>query len=138
MSEAALELLVSGASMVVSVVVLFGFVSRRFERQADVFAARMMQSGWAQGPASTSHVGEQGAEVFVSALLRVASVNNIPVRARSWCHGSNGSRMDYLREISADPARTQRFDDAMWRLYATLVLALILSAGAAAWAMFVG
>ena len=138
MSHDALQLLVSGISVLVSVVVLFGFVSRRFERQADVFAARMMQSGWAHGPESASHVGEQGAEVFVSALLRVASVNNIPVRARSWCHGSIGSRMDYLREISTDPAHTRRFDEAMWRLYATLILALILSAGAAAWAMKAG
>ena len=50
MSHDALQLLVSGISVLVSVVVLFGFVSRRFERQADVFAARMMQSGWAHGP----------------------------------------------------------------------------------------
>ncbi|MGA2497340.1 MAG: M48 family metallopeptidase [Tepidisphaeraceae bacterium] len=138
MSREMLELLVSGSSVLVSVVVLFGFVSRRFERQADVFAARMMQSGWAYGPESASHVGEQGADVFVSALSRVASVNNIPVRARSWCHGSIGSRMDYLREISADPAHTQHFDEAMWRLYAAMVAALIFSAVAAAWAMTAG
>ncbi|MFI5378215.1 MAG: M48 family metallopeptidase [Tepidisphaerales bacterium] len=138
MSQDALQLLVSAASVVMSIFVLFGYVSRKFERQADVFAARMMQSGWMQGPESASHVGEQGAEVFASALQRVASVNNIPVRARSWCHGSIGSRMDYLRQISADPAQTQRFDETMWRLYATMVAALLLSAASAGWAMLAG
>ncbi len=130
-----LQMIVSALGMLFSVFVLFGFISRRFERQADVFAARMMQSGWSDQFQRSSHVGPEGADVFVSALQRVATVNNIPVRARSWCHGSIGSRMDYLRGMSGDPAHTRLFDDAMRRLYATIMAVLILSAGAAAWAM---
>lgn len=70
----------------------FGFVSRRFERQADVFAARMVEltrPAVAMLPATInpvdpidpmdSHVGEYGATVFASALRRVAVINNIPL-----------------------------------------------------------
>lgn len=68
----------------------FGFLSRRFERQADVYAARMIETTakeksvvppLAEGP-SSSHVGEYGATVFASALHRVAMMNNIPLAPR--------------------------------------------------------
>lgn len=141
---------------------LFGFVSRRFERQADVFAARTMESSRAGVPSSSAsevllasrqlslaavgtggaaalalcrdvtgdngHVGRYGAHVFGAALQRVAIVNNIPVRARSWCHGSIAKRMQYLRELSADPARTARFDRFMLFLYGALVFGLFAGA----------
>src|SRR6185369_11618972 len=45
---------------------LFGFLSRRFERQADVYAARTIEqhAGSAAPIVSTSHVGPYGAAVF--------------------------------------------------------------------------
>jgi STE24 endopeptidase len=142
---------------------LFGFVSRRFERQADVFAARTMESSRALVPNSTAsdmliaarqlslatpagsststalvlrnrraaesgHVGRYGAAVFGSALQQVAIVNNIPVRARSWCHGSIATRMQYLRDLSTDPQRTIRFDRFMLFLYGALVFGLFAGA----------
>lgn len=103
---------------------VFGYLSRRFERQADVFAARMIQSDWGATASCRGHVGQHGAAVFASALHRVALINNIPVAARSWCHGSIAKRMGYLEELAADPARTGAFDRFMMRLYATLLLAL--------------
>jgi STE24 endopeptidase len=126
----------------------FGFLSRRFERQADVFAARTMEregegfrvqgSGHARSPAASSsspeprtpnpepsHVGPYGAAVFASALRRVATINNIPVAARSWCHGSIATRMRALENMSADPGRTSRFDRVMRRLYVALLAALV-------------
>jgi len=89
--------------------VYFGFLSRRFERQADVYAARIIErnaqersgvrvqssvqpaipSSPEPGPlnpepsaAVTDHVGEYGATVFASALHRVALMNNIPIGPR--------------------------------------------------------
>lgn len=115
----------AGAAFLLS----FGFVSRRFERQADVFAARTMQGEAAaegiNGP--HSHVGIYGARIFRSALNRVAAINNIPVAARSWCHGSIASRMDYLEELSQNPQRTWAFDRVMSRLYLAMILGLIFS-----------
>lgn len=141
---------------------LFGFVSRRFERQADVFAARTMELSRAgvpgssasqvllaarqlslaagtvsaggaivlhgQGVTENGHVGRYGAQIFGAALQRVAIVNNIPVKARSWCHGSIATRMQYLRELSSDPARTARFDRFMLFLYGALVFGLFAGA----------
>jgi STE24 endopeptidase len=92
--------------------VYFGFISRRFERQADVYAARLIEAnakaygsgfrlqGSAGGvvvpgapeprtlrvepslPSTASHVGPYGAMVFASALHRVAVMNNIPLAPR--------------------------------------------------------
>src|SRR4051812_19897286 len=126
-------------------IVLFGLLSRRFERQADVYAARTMQAHVDRGPvvirhvnpemvtaggggggaavamagvgagvaevavgpivsatmvmpAEQSYVGEYGASVVASALNRVARINNIPVAAGEWLHGSIAGRMRYLHE----------------------------------------
>ena len=71
-----------------------------------------------------SHVGEYGASVFSGALHRVAVVNNIPIAARSWCHGSIARRMNYLQSLSSDPGLTAQFDRFMLCLYGCLLLAL--------------
>jgi STE24 endopeptidase len=155
-SEAA-QGIVIGTTYLFKFLLLFGFVSRRFERQADVFAARTMELSRATVPDiaasdmllaarkitgsataalalaepleyasdyAPGHVGQYGAAVFGSALHRVAMVNNIPVKARSWCHGSIANRMQYLHDLSADPTRTKRFDRLMLFLYAAMVFAL--------------
>ena len=101
--------------------------------------------------AQPSHVGHYGATVFASALHRVAVMNNIPLVARrrprrgvfrrlghsldmfvetihNWFHGSVPHRMAYLRNLSADPSLTHRFDRLMLRLYCTLLFILFASA----------
>jgi STE24 endopeptidase len=114
----------------------FGYLSRRFERQADVFAARTIQPRAGSGDMGTppsSHVGEYGATVFASALHRVAMINNIPIAARSWCHGSIAKRMNYLRHLSADPSRTSEFDRFMLKLYIGLLVLLVACGGLVAY-----
>lgn len=85
-----------GLGSLALILVFFGLLSRCFERQADVFAARTMQSqvlertgsapralapplGFAtlQGP-----VGPAGAEVFGSSLRQAARMNQLPVNRR--------------------------------------------------------
>jgi STE24 endopeptidase len=123
------------AAAVVTLVVtflLFGFVSRRVERQADVFAARMMQSDWSVAEAGReaapggSYVGEQGAGLFAMALHRVAAINNLPLRARDFFHGSIERRMRYIQSMGADPRRTACFDRGMGRLYGAFVAAVVV------------
>lgn len=150
---------------------LFGYLSRRFERQADVYAARIMEATRPADPASSaaalgplldgtdshlapiatpveSHVGVYGAQLFASALHRVAMINNMPVTPRNrpasgflrqlrytvgsmsdlahdWLHGSIPSRMNYLRTLSTDPTLTSRFDKLMARLYGSLLFLLV-------------
>ncbi|HEY1684796.1 MAG TPA: M48 family metallopeptidase [Tepidisphaeraceae bacterium] len=105
--------------------ILFGYVSRRFERQADVFASRTLDetAGGRRTP-----VGPKGAAVFSAALHRIAVVNNIPIATRSWCHGSIEKRMRYVRKLAEGPEHTARFDQVMSRLYVILIAALIVSA----------
>ena len=159
--DEASQFLLFGGAYIAKFLVLFGFVSRRFERQADVFAARTIEThrqplvlepqtvlspvgqlaavGAGDAPAlfayattapsrQTTHVGQYGATLFGSALQRVAIVNNIPIKARSWCHGSIARRMRYLAHLSAHPDRTADFDRFMFWLYAALLFALAASA----------
>ena len=117
--------------------VAFGFVSRRFERQADVFAARQMERRATTQLALSStvnpcHVGPYGARIFSSALQKVALINGMPITGplwRNWCHGSIDTRMRYLLKISEDPAQTRQFDRWMRTLYAALVTALLIVGG---------
>lgn len=129
-----------GVASVAAAIVIFGFVSRRFERQADVYAARVMQ-GIAEGAAPgerdarTAVVGPEGAELISSALARAATINNMPLEARSFRHGSIGRRIRYLRAMSRDPARTGQFDRSMLLLFGSILAAAAFGA-AVVWAMW--
>jgi STE24 endopeptidase len=116
---------------------IFGYLSRWFERQADVYAARMIE----QNPSETaalvsialespvnlpSHVGPHGFKIFASALHRVAVINNIPLRERNFTHGSIAQRMHYLETLSTDPRHTARFDRAMSLLYGIMIACLLM------------
>ncbi len=145
---------------VATMFLLFGVLSRWFERQADVYAARIMERQLASGSevrasdfptrpianatiprlrpmhSPGTFVGELGAMVFASALQRVAVVNNIPIAARNFSHGSIKQRMGFLRHLSADPSRTARFDRRMKWIYLSLIVTLAVSVvwvGAIAW-----
>ena len=106
----------------------------------------------AQGVRDTA-VGEQGASIFVSALRRVATINNIPISpssqagpgfwnhvtyhadalldlANNWLHGSIASRLDYVEHLGTDPRLTGHFDRMMFWVYGVLLAALMLSLGA--------
>jgi STE24 endopeptidase len=123
---------------------VFGFLSRRFERQADVYAARTIEKhagaelemGGDRFATPTSggpgRVGQHGAAVFTSALYRVAVVNNIPIAARNFSHGSIATRMKYLKDLASEPQRTDEFDRFMVLVYSGLLVALAVFA-ACAW-----
>jgi len=115
---------------------LFGLLSRRLERQADVFAARAVEGLRVGRSAQRDQpVGEYGASVFASALHRVAIVNNIPIQARDYFHGSIASRMQFLQQLSENPRQCRAFDRAMLLIYGTMLVALAMC-GAAAWMAF--
>lgn len=127
--------LISACTVFGGMLVFFGMLSRRFERQADIYAARMMDSNWGQDAVTglAPPVGPRGAELFASALHRVAVVNNIPLSARDWFHPSIARRMQYLDQLSANPSQTFRFDRVMRRLYVGMIVALIFCAGVTVW-----
>jgi STE24 endopeptidase len=75
----------------------FGFISRRCERQADLFGARTVST-----------------DVFISALEKVADINGIPRRRSgnwllSWQHPTIAQRVEFLQQMRDNPARIPRF-----------------------------
>lgn len=88
--------------VVVVVLVLFGWVSRRLERQADAFAARhlsMAAAADAEGPVySASAVG-----TVCEALDAVARPSGMDPARHSWRHGSIRWRQSYLRSLVGRP-----------------------------------
>ena len=117
--------------MVGGLLVLFGGLSPYFERQADVYAARTMDwQNQSADPLGETRprgwpVGTYGANVFGSALHRVAIINGIPIASKTLSHGSIAGRIDYLHELSGDPSRTSRFDRSMTLIYLGLIAMLV-------------
>lgn len=133
----------------------FGWMSRRFERQADAFGARCVAPGSAdcvtpcsvhldgddagddgsdnegdhriKGKAlSPDRVCATGAAIFTSALDRVALLNGIPHEERSWRHSSIGSRIRFLTSLAGDPGRAVRFENGIRRTKKVVLLAALL------------
>jgi STE24 endopeptidase len=81
------DLLLTGAVVAVYWGLFFGWISRRFEREADV----------------TAVVLTGDSEVCAGALERIAHVNGRPAARPGWRHFSIASRADFLRRGSTDP-----------------------------------
>lgn len=117
----------------------FGWVSRRFERHADLFGARCVTPAVSEcdRPCSVhldartsctedGRVCATAAAVFASALQRVALLNGIPSEERSWRHSSIGSRIRFLISLAGDPARAMAFERLIRRIKTTLLAAALL------------
>ena len=107
---------------------LFGWISRRFERDADVWAIehtgcpdgycqpgcplydlrRAEESEQPQGPPA-DRLCPLAVRCFAGALRRIGDLNAIPQQARSWRHSSIGSRMNLLYRLSSGPGELDRF-----------------------------
>lgn len=137
---------------------VFGWVSRRFERQADLFGARSVtpkRSGCDRACAvhattapgdnlsgggdqeetatpSRDHVCASAAEVFASALERVAILNGIPHDEPSWRHASIGERIRFLARVAGDPNEAERFERSLRRIKLGITIAAVVAL-ACAW-----
>jgi len=97
---------------------VFGWVSRRFERQADTFAVQHMArlreevTPSPESPTATEVdpqtkavsagqivVDPASAHTMIAALQQVADLNHIATARRSWRHGSIAWRQGYLRSL---------------------------------------
>ncbi|MBN1489717.1 MAG: M48 family metalloprotease, partial [Phycisphaerae bacterium] len=126
--------------------VAFGWVSRRFERQADLFGARLVTppADACTLPCKVHHEAEgivpvakalcaTGAHTFAGALHRIAALNGIPEEARSWRHSSIASRMRFLEELAADPAAVRRFSRTILVIRVVLVIGTVIGLAVAVW-----
>ncbi len=145
--------LIVGIGGVAVFIVLFGMLSRLFERQADLYAARAMEltsvpNSRALTPLQVA-VGATGAMTFAGALRRVAEVNHMPAdrlprrrgiwtpmsflleTAQNFQHPSIPDRIDHVMQLSIDPDDTVRFDR---RVILVMLGLLTLGTLLAAWA----
>ena len=120
----------------------FGALSRRFERQADLFACQTL-SCWPEtcsdasdsrtdgvsGPPSTSKRNlpppcPHGIEVFASALRDVAEWNGIGLGKWSWRHGRMRDRIAFLRSLQSQPELADQFESRLSRVRKLTVLGM--------------
>jgi len=117
---------------------VFGALSRRFERQADVFGCRAVSCGQVDCPPHADHDGGPGLSLAASgrlcsvgiqtcihALEIVAIENGIESDARSWRHGSIARRVAFLRGLEGQPGVETHFQQGVKQL--RLRIALILA-----------
>ena len=125
------------------IVVVFGFVSRRCERQADVYGCRAVSCGHGncEGhddsvtfPAGGSGLCQTGIRTFISALEKAAALNGMsrdrPGWIRSWQHSTIARRVDFLQRVLDDRGVEKRFQRRVgvikWVLFVGLGALLLL------------
>ncbi|MBN2210360.1 MAG: M48 family metalloprotease [Sedimentisphaerales bacterium] len=112
---------------------VFGWVSRRFERQADVHAARAIGQDFqnryvanSNGACETDNrLSPRGAAVMGSALRRIALLNGISPEARSFRHSSIHGRSLFLMHLAQDTRGYRKFCKSIIAIKIAIVLALL-------------
>ncbi len=107
----------------------FGILSRRFEQQADVFAASVTGTHPADLP-DRPELTPSGAGLFGNALMAVARLNGIPPTQRNFRHGSIDRRVKRLARLAASGAGRATVDGNVRRIKAGIWA--LLAAGIAA------
>ncbi len=119
---------------------IFGFLSRRFERQADVYGCRAVSCGRLgcpphadlnamshSAPAESTDLCPVGIRIFANALSNVAMLNGMEPAARSWRHGSIRRRIAFLEGLEGKPDIERRFQTRVHWLRLSLALVLIIA-----------
>lgn len=124
---------------------VFGAVSRRFERQADVFGCRAVSCGQVDCPphfdlnapdapdVPVRHLCPVGIRIFANALSRVADLNGMAPRAFSWRHGSIARRIAFLETLEGRPDAEGRFQRSVVLLRWSVGIILTVASVAAIW-----
>jgi len=131
------------ATLAVYVFLGFGFMSRRCERQADIYGSRAVscQRGLAcTGHDETTPLADEarglcptGVQTMINALERVAMLNGMhrrkPGWLASWQHSTIAKRCEFLEAIARDPEIERRFQRRLtvlrWAVFAALAAAML-------------
>jgi STE24 endopeptidase len=121
--------------------IVFGRLSRRFERQADVFGSKVVSCDLADcpphhdqdhdlSPVPTRGTGRLlcpvGIRIFADALTNVAKCNGLDPAGRSWRHGSIAHRIAFLEGLEHRPDREVHFQRGVKRLRIGLGVVLVM------------
>jgi STE24 endopeptidase len=120
---------------------VFGQLSRRFERQADVFGSKVVSCDLADCPPHHDQdhdlspapvLGKEpvlcpvGIRIFADALANVARTNGLDPAGRSWRHGSIATRIAFLEGLERRPDREGKFQRSVTRLRIGLGVVLVM------------
>jgi STE24 endopeptidase len=97
---------------------VFGFLSRRCERQADVYGCKAVA-------ADGFRLSADGIRTFISALERVADLNGIRRDRHSWLHSSIARRVAFLESLLTDPQQEHHFQRRLAVIKWSLFLGLL-------------
>ncbi len=106
---------------------VFGWVSRRFEQQADAFAAQHL-SGLTranEGSNKSSTISPESVQAMSGALAGVAAYNAIPPERFTWRHGSIRSRQRRLAELVGVPLERLPIDRVVGRVKIAALVAFV-------------
>jgi STE24 endopeptidase len=125
---------------------VFGQLSRRFERQADVFGSKVVSCDMVECPPHTDldhdlspepirgrnpNLCPVGIRIFADALANVARSNGLDPEGRSWRHGSIARRIAFLEGLERHPELESHFQRGVKRLRiglgVVLIAAIVLS-----------
>jgi STE24 endopeptidase len=158
-NAAILGQLVEGGALLLSLGLyfwfVFGYLSRRFERQADVYGSKVVSCGTFDCPPhndldnnlAPEHVPVSqltlcpvGIRIFADALTSVARSNGLDRSNHSWRHGSIANRIAFLEGLERHPEREHRFQRGVRRLRLglgfILTTAVVISAVFQIWELF--
>ncbi|MCA9300491.1 MAG: M48 family metalloprotease [Phycisphaerales bacterium] len=124
------ELALSVVSLT-AVLLVFGVMSRRFELQADAFAAKHL-SGFRRD-ARRVEVTDEATASMIEALATVAAKNHMPLGRFTFRHGSIRTRIEHLRSLSGMRTDRLRIDRVVRRLQVAVVLGAIFGVGVMLW-----
>ncbi len=122
---------------------VFGFLSRRCERQADVYGCRAVsctrsdcfghEEGLDLAPRGQG-LCPTGISTFIEALEKVARLNGMsrdkPGLLASWLHSTIARRVAFLQDVRRDPAVERRFQHRVGLVKWALFLGLLAAFGA--------
>jgi STE24 endopeptidase len=128
----------------VEIAVLFGYISRRCERQADVDGCRAVSCAHPlciahedseELPANGSGLCATGIRTFISALEKVAWLNGInrerPGFLSSWQHSTIAKRVQFLERLGVDPREEYHLHRSVrmiqWGILLGLVVVVVLA-----------
>lgn len=104
------------------VFLVFGYLSRRCESQADLFGCRAVSS-----------------QAFIGALEKVADLNGIPRHRTSWLaswqHPTIAQRVAFIEQLRDDPALELRFQRVLGALKWGVLLAVGTGLALVGWAL---
>jgi STE24 endopeptidase len=132
--------------------VAFGFLSRRCERQADIYGAKSVSCAESHCtghddqtvyPETVGPLCPTGLRTFATALERVVGADaerptgwaKLWARVRSWQHGPPGERIAYLLSLIDHPENEPRFQRRVFAVRVALVVGLVAVTVGLTWAV---